>query len=525
MKINVLEYLDEAAAAAPGKTAFSDGADGLTFAQLYGAARSIGTFLAKRGLSREPVVVFMPKSPQTVAALFGVVCGGCYYVPLDDETPRLRVEMIFEKLKPRAAICVRETRDMIKSLGGGCAVYDYERAAHTKPDGELLEWIRGGALDTDPVYTVFTSGSTGVPKGVVANHRSVIDYTEALSGALGFDGETVFGNQAPLYVDACLKELYPTLKYRAVTYLIPKKLFMFPIKLTEYLNEHKINTICWVPGALTMISGLGALEKKPPLHLRTVAFGGEVFPMRQLNMWRACLPETRFFNLYGPTEATGMSCCFEVTRDFAHDEALPVGKPFRNTAVLLLDGDRPVTAPGETGEICIRGASLTMGYWGDPERTGAAFTQNPLTSAYPELIYRTGDIGRYNERGELMFVSRRDGQIKHMGHRIEPGEIETAAMRLDGVTAACCVYDEAHRKIVLYYAAPEELKLSALASHLRACLPGYMIPHAMTRLDAMPRTPNGKLDRALLKSGLNNDHRTEDAVNGRTAGDTARVAT
>ena len=503
---NLMEYLDAAYERAPQKTAFTDGENGLTFGELYNAARSVGTFLSRQGYCREPVVVFMPKCPETVAAFLGAVCGGCYYVPIDRETPRVRAQMIFERMRPRAAICSDgETRAAIEGMGPdtGCQAYDYADISQTAHDAGLLSRIREDAIDTDPVYTVFTSGSTGVPKGVVANHRSVTDYIENLSEVLGFDGGTVFGNQAPLYADACLKELYPTLKYQAVTYLIPKKLFSFPLKLTEYLNRHQINTVCWVPGALTMISGYGALEKDPPRHLKTVAFGGEVFPVSQFNKWRAALPGTRFFNLYGPTEATGMSCWYEADRDFGPDEAIPIGRPFRNTGVLLLDGDRPA-APGGTGEICIRGTCLAMGYWGGHEH--AAFCQNPLTAgAYAERIYRTGDLGRYNERGELMFVARRDSQIKHMGHRVEPGEIEAAAMRLNGVSAACCVYDARKRRLALYYVSGEcegegetGVSATALAAHLRDCLPGYMVPHAMTRLDVMPRTPNGKVDRAAV---------------------------
>ena len=222
MQRNVLEYLEATAPRLPEKVAFHNGTEGLTFGQVSRAARGIGTFLAQKGLEREPVVVFMEKHPKSVAAFFGVVYSGCFYVPIDEEMPLYRVELIFRTLKPRAVLCGEKTRKAAEDLGYTGGLYGYEEAAACQPDQALLDRIRAEQLDTDPLYIVFTSGSTGVPKGVVACHRSVIDYIEQLSATLGFNEDTVFGNQTPLYFDACLKELYPTIKFGATTYLIPK---------------------------------------------------------------------------------------------------------------------------------------------------------------------------------------------------------------------------------------------------------------------------------------------------------------
>ena len=496
MRRNVLEYLEATAPRLPDKVAFSDGVDSLTFGQLSQAAQGIGTFLARRGCKREPVAVFMERSPRTIAAFFGTVYSGCYYVPIDEEMPLFRVELIFQTLRPRVILCDGKTREAAEKLAAGAEVIDYGEAACTPPAASLLVAIRSQQLDTDPLYVVFTSGSTGTPKGVVACHRSVIDYIEQLSAALGFSEDTVFGNQTPLYFDACLKELYPTLKFGATAYLIPRSLFLAPIRLVDYLNEHKINTVCWVASALTMISGFKVLDKKIPQYLRTVAFGSEVFPIRQLKRWRAALPEASFTNLYGPTECTGMSCFYHVDREFEDDEAIPIGRPFPNTGILLLTQDDREAAPGEVGEICIRGTCLTMGYYRMPEKTAESFVQNPLNDAYPELIYRTGDLGRYNERGELVFVSRKDYQIKHMGHRIELQEIEAAAARHPQAAAVCAVYHREKDRIVLYHTG--EAGSGELAAFLREKLPRYMIPNRMEWLEQMPLTPNGKIDRKLL---------------------------
>ncbi|MBP8989317.1 MAG: amino acid adenylation domain-containing protein [Clostridia bacterium] len=500
MQYHVLEYLEQTVNRVPDKTAYSDGKDALTFREVYDESRAIGTYLSQEGLYHEPVVVFMSKHPKTIAAFLGVIYSGCYYVPIDDEMPLFRIELIFENLNPKAVICDEASVSSLLKLGYAGQVYRYDAINRTPEDSALLDQIRDRQIDTDPIYVVFTSGSTGVPKGVVACHRSVLDYIEALSSVLGLDEQTVFGMQVPLYFDACLKEIFPTLKFGATTYLIPKNLFMFPVRLVSYLNTYEINTLCWVVSALTMISAFGTFDKVVPKYLRTVAFGSEVMPIRQLNRWRKALPEARFINLYGPTEATGMSCYYEVGRDFEEGDIIPIGKPFRNTDLFLLDENNRVPKRGETGEICIRGTALTMGYYRSFDKTAEVFVQNPLNDAYPELIYRTGDIGCYNERGELLFISRKDHQIKHMGHRIELGEIEANVNRIDGVNMACCVYDQDSKRIFLYYVG--DLTPGELMSALRDRLPRYMLPNAIEQLELMPLTTNAKIDRVALREKI-----------------------
>jgi amino acid adenylation domain-containing protein len=415
--------------------------------------------------------------------------------------PRFRIDLIFDNLKPRAMICDESTLEMAKTFQFDGEIMLYDEVSQSAIDDEALAAVRDRQLDTDPIYIVFTSGSTGIPKGVVACHRSVIDYIENLSDVLGFNEDTRFANQTPLYFDACLKELYPTLKFGATTYIVPKSLFMFPIKLVEFLNEYKINTVCWVVSALTMISSLKTFDKVVPQYLHTIAFGSEVFPIKQFHLWKETLPNARFVNLYGPTECTGMCCYYNVNRDFALDEVMPVGRPFHNTEILLLNEKNERAKTGEVGEICVRGTSLTLGYYHNFEKTNEAFVQNPLNNRYPELIYRTGDLGKYNEFGELVFVSRKDYQIKHMGHRIELGEIEVNVNMLDGISTSCCVYNKEKGKIVLFYVG--DLEVKDLVTILKDKLPRYMIPNRVERLEVMPLTANGKLDRVALGKRVN----------------------
>ncbi len=495
MLTNILQYLENTAPRLPEKTAFSDGKNDLCFGELLRHSQAIGSKLLAYGYGGKPVAVLMEKHPNVPAVFFGVIYAGGFYIPLDISMPEHRIESILATVGADCIVVDEKGKKVAEKLDWQGKVLCFDDL-----DGEIdtqaLQKVREKQLDIDPIYIVFTSGSTGVPKGVVACHRSVIDYTEALCEALGFDETCIFGNQTPLFFDAPLKELMPTIKFGATTYFIPKMNFSFPMLLCDYLNKYHINTICWVVSALTMISNYGVLEKNPPRELRTVAFGSEVFPPRQYKLWREALPNATFFNLYGPTEATGMSCYWKACRELEDGEPIPVGKPFRNTGVLLLDENQKPVREGETGEIYLRGTCVTLGYYND-ERTEKAFLQNPLQSAYRETVYRTGDLASYNKYGELVFHTRADAQIKHQGHRIELGEIESASDKCEKIGQCCCVYDDERKQIVLFYTG--DVSEDDLRGTLTAELPRYMMPAKFRKLDILPHTPNGKIDRKGLK--------------------------
>lgn len=497
MQNHVLDYLNEIVTKKPDKIAFANDVEGMTFQEVYDQSRSVGTYLHTKDVYHKPVVVFMNKHPKEVTAFFGVITAGNFYVPIDEEMPAGRIQLILDNVQAPVIICDEKTKEIADTFEFQGEIVLYNDICNTPVDAQGLQKIHDDAIDTDPIYIVFTSGSTGIPKGVAACHRSVLDYIEQLSETLEFNEDTVFGNQTPLYFDACLKELYPTLKFGATTYLIPKSYFKMPVKLVEFLNDHKINTVCWVVSALTMISAFGTFKTVKPEYLHTIAFGSEVFPIKQFRAWKEVLPEAKFTNLYGPTEGTGMCCFYKVNREFELGEVIPIGRPFKNTEIILLNEKNERAAEGEVGEICIRGTSVTLGYYNNPEKTSEVYVQNPLNTAYPEIIYRTGDLGKLNEYGELVFVSRKDYQIKHMGHRIELGEIEVNVNMLPDVKLAGCIYDDVKGKIVLYYVGTiTDKELTIL---LKEKLPRYMLPNRIIQLDEMPLTANGKIDRVTLK--------------------------
>ena len=361
-----------------------------------------------------------------------------------------------------------------------------------------MDAVAAQVVDTDVCYVLFTSGSTGVPKGVVVPHRGVIAYTEWVHDTFAFSSDTLIGNQTPLYFSMSVQDIYQTLRSGCTTYFIPHELFMFPIALLDYLNQHHISSIYWVPSALCLVADMKALRRRELPYLQQILFAGEAMPARQLRMWRKAVPQAKYHNLFGPTEVTDICTYFTLDRDIPEGESVPIGWPCQNAGILVLDDGNQEVGTGEQGELCVRGSFLAYGYYNNFGKTQEAFVQNPLNTSYPEIIYRTGDLVHYNEQGELMYDGRKDFQIKHMGYRIELGEIETAASSLPGVDRNACVYEDAHDSIHLFYAgtAGED----AVREGLSKLVPHYMIPNVVHHLPTMPLNLNGKIDRTSLKA-------------------------
>lgn len=505
MKANVTYWLDETAKRFPDKTAYADEKKEITFCELRERARDIACELTQRGLFKKPVAIFLEKGVDVLVSFMGAAYSCNFYSPIDVDMPGSRVNKILEVLEPSIVITTAALKDVF-------AAYDYKgdfllleeifsSQERDRAKEEKLEEARRRGIDTDLLYVLFTSGSTGVPKGVTINHRAVIDYIDWVTETFAITEKDSFGNQAPFYFDNSILDIYSTLKTGATTHIIPKNLFAQPVPLLEYLKEKKINTIFWVPSALIVVAKLKAFRNVDLSDtLKRVLFCGEVMPNRQLNVWRKFLPDVQYANLYGPTEITDACTYYIVDREFADEEPLPIGFPMPNTDILVLnEKDEQVTGE-EPGELCVRGTSLSMGYYKNPEKTKEAFVQNPLNQAVPELIYRTGDIVRYNERGEIIYLSRKDFQIKHMGHRIELGEVEAAMEQVEEIQRACCIFDEAGKKIIGFYQG--DIDRRSLKKQMGTRLPAFMLPNRFCQVQEIPLTKNGKIDRKELMKGL-----------------------
>ena len=497
---NAYDYLIKSADAHPDKTAFSDSKGSVTFSELRDRSLAIGTALADMGCERgAPVAVLCERSVDAVCAFMGALAAGCFYVPLDRKMPEARLSGILNRLMPAAVLCT-DPADMAKAGKAPAALIPDLYGGDT--DNAMLIKRRERVIDADPVYMIFTSGSTGEPKGILIPHRALVDFIEWMAPACGVDGTDVMGNQAPFYFDLSVKDIWLTVKCAATTHIIPQKCFMFPRLLIEELNCHGVTALIWATSAFSLIASSGILEKAAPVCVRKVILGGEALRARDLNIWRRALPDTRFINLYGPTEVTVDCTYYVIDREFSDTEPIPIGRPCANMDVLLLDKDLKPVKDGETGEICVRGTGLALGYFKDPERTALSFIQNPVCDAWPDTVYRTGDLAYMGKDGLLYFANRADGQIKHSGYRIELGEIETALSAVPNVRAAVCLFDKELDRIICAYegeAEPEDIIRA-----LRLKVPRYMLPNIFKKYAVLPRNRNGKIDRPKLRGEYEN---------------------
>ncbi len=495
---NILEFLEATAKMHPTKIAFTDERTEITYGKAVTRAMAIGSALSGLNEKNAPVAVLMDNCADSLVAFFGVVYSGNFYVVIDAKMPTDRVNIIFETLSPAAVLTDEKHAEKARELKFSGEIFLYEDLIARDTDFHALKAIRARQIDTDPLYALFTSGSTGIPKGTVICHRSVIAYAEWIIEAFKIDEGTVFGSQTPFYFSMSVLDIFSTIKAGATLHIMPRKFFSFPVKLLQYMNEKHVNTIYWVPSALSIIANLKALDYVPLPELKKVLFAGEVMPTKQLNYWISKMPEALFANLYGPTEITDICTYYVVDRKFSDDEPLPIGRACSNCDVLVIRDDGTEASPGEEGELCVRGSFLALGYYNNPEKTAQVFVQNPLNPRYPELIYKTGDLVKMNERGELLYITRKDFQIKRMGYRIELGEIETCVGSMDCIKACACIFDEEKDKIILIYQG--EIEDKAVAAVIKAKLPEYMHPNRLIQIKTIPYNANGKIDRKHLKN-------------------------
>ncbi|EIQ8760588.1 AMP-binding protein [Campylobacter coli] len=438
-----------------------------------------------------PVLIILPKGIDCLISFFGVALSGNFYTLLDEKSPKERVEKVIEVLKPKLFIT---SKDLNFNLDlPTLYTQDFESF---NIDESLIKNAKEKHIDANLLYVLFTSGSTGIPKGVSIAHKSVIDYAFHFCEAFEVDENEIIANQAPLYVDASLPDILATIKPSATLHLIPNHLFAFPNKILDYLEQEKITMIFWKPTVLIyFIKDQDNLKNYPLKNLNKILIGGEIMPIKQLNIWRKHLPNALFANCYGPTEITDVCCYYILDREFSENEILPIGKAYKNTELLVFDENMNFISPkqiGVKGELFVRGTSLSLGYYNDKEKTKQAFIQNPLHDNYLDLLYKTGDIVSYNEFGELLCYGRNDNRIKFMGHRIELGEIESVINSHSKIILCACIFKE---KIICFYESDEELDFKAF---LKDKLPSYMIPKHFIKIEKFKLNQNSKIDRKAL---------------------------
>lgn len=502
---SIYEYFQNVLRENGAKIAVDDCVTAITFEELNQMAFVIGTALAdkKEGTMNCPILVYMPKSYQAIVTFLGINYSGNFYVPIDMKQPDLRIQKIKQVTDADCVITLRNYADKLMSLGfDKNEIIVFEDALEgIEANYELIASVQEKVIDTDPLYVKFTSGSSGEPKGVVLNQRAVIDYIINFKQTIGMHSGQVSGCISPLHFDNSVHDVYGMFCCGSTMILMPDKCLMFPKELVDIVNEKKINVFWWATTAIVLLATSHVLEKHPIDHpIETVTNAGEVLQVKYYNQILPYFKGTKFYNIYGPTETAVTSSFYCIEREFKDYEAFPIGKPFPNTDIFLLDENNKKICDKEVvGEICIRGSSLAGGYYNNDEKTSLAFVQNPLNTHYPELIYRTGDLGKYNNLEELIFLGRKDSQIKHKGTRIELGEIETAVSNVDKVKENCVLYNHEKEKIVLIYSAEEELQRKVLLSEMLKHIPKNMLPDEIFYCDELPKNANGKIDRVKIK--------------------------
>lgn len=513
---NILEQLEKNEALNPTALLCGDENEDITYHEMLLSARKAGAFLSEHTPTRKPVALYVEKSVPVLVGFFSIVYAGCFYSVLDPSQPPSRTAMILEKLAPKVVISTQENKEKIEEIISNLCddnkpelliledipgIKDRhctDNCQLSNEEEQKLQEIRTASIDVDPLYVNFTSGSTGVPKGVLVSHRSVLSFINDFVNIFGINKDDILGNQAPFDFDVSVKDIYSAIFTGCKVQLIPRGYFSNPTKLMDYLVEKEITNLTWAVSALCFVSIMNGLEYKVPTTIKRIMFSGEVMPIKHLNHIKKFLPDAMYVNLYGPTEITCNCTYYIIDKDFEEGERIPIGNSFPTDRVFLLGEDGKEILPTEdnTGEILVSGAGLAIGYYNDPEKTNSAFIQNPLNNLYYERCYLTGDLGKYNSDGELVYLSRKDFQIKRMGHRIELGEIENTVMKLDEITRACALYEQDTQKLFLFYTGTIEKKL--VAKLLREMLPIYMIPTKTFMLEEMPLTKNGKIDRKAL---------------------------
>ena len=521
--------LTESAARYPDKQAVRFEGQGLTYQELDHLSNQLAQALHTAGVQRgDRVAIFVNKSLASLIAIFGILKAGGIYVPLDPNAPAKRLAYITRNCHIRVVITSTHKLSTLAEFFTNGTPLDHivltDEGAEL-PDafpasvhwtawkqvlaGENTPLEQNPAIETDLAYILYTSGSTGDPKGVMIAHRTIFTFINWCLDTCHITHEDRVTSHAPLHFDLSTFDIFVTIKAGGTIVLIPEKTSVFPINLVKLLQNEQITVTYMVPSILSLMVNYGKLKQHDLSKIRLVLFAGEVFPIKYLRQLVEAIPQAAYYNLYGPTE-TNVCTYYKVqAEDLASErtEPVPIGKACENMEVFAVSDDgKRVTEPGVEGELWARGSCVAQGYWGDPEKTSKVFVRNHLQSHFDEIAYRTGDLVVLAEdRQNWIFVGRRDHMIKSRGYRIELGEVEAA------------LYGNSHIKEAAVIDIPDDLignRLKAfvvlheangfsvgdLKTYCSQKLPNYMVPESFEILDELPKTSTGKVNRPLLAS-------------------------
>jgi D-alanine--poly(phosphoribitol) ligase subunit 1 len=477
-----------------------------TFRQLDELSDNMAKCFLMSGLERGSVLCIAgEKRVQTIAAIIAAIKTGITYSVFDPDSPLSRLSKIFDKCAPQLILCDAPKYNELKEAGFKAARYSYfEQSTSCSID---LDKCISRVTATDTAYIMFTSGSTGIPKGAVMTHGNVLNLIGWSISTYSFDREDVLTNINPLFFDNSVFDLYSSLFSGACLALFDASTVREPSKLMRLLDEFKCTSWFSVPSMLIYLQTVRAINPESFAHIKRVIFGGEGYPKSKLKeLFDRFNHRIDFYNVYGPTECTCICSSYKVElSDFADLRGfLPLGELAPNFDGIIVDSQLKLVPCGEVGELILRGPNVGLGYYRDPERTKANFVQNPTNNAYPEIVYRTGDLVYLNPEDQKLWIAgRADNQIKHMGYRIELEEIENSLSCIDMVAQAAVIHCEIRGlSSIVAFVVPHDasLKEALLRENLEKLLPNYMIPTRFQFVSQLPKNANGKIDRKHLKS-------------------------
>ncbi|MCI0338141.1 MAG: amino acid adenylation domain-containing protein [Acidobacteria bacterium] len=498
--------------------------DKLTYGELEEASNRLAHLLKDAGCRKGDRVCFLiPKTPAAIITILGILKADCIYVPLDTSSPAPRLAKIIDACTPRYLIAGGPIAALLNELmsdesrfqgteigwmGEGKIESENFKARFSLDD---LKSYSSAGLDyqnttSDPAHILFTSGSTGVPKGVVITHSNVVHFIDWAVRYFGTKHSDRISSHPPLHFDLSTFDIYGTLSSGAQLHIVPTELNLLPHKIADFIRNSELTQWFSVPSVLNFMAKADVVKFNDFPALERLLWCGEVFPTPPLIYWMKRLPHVKFTNLYGPTEATIASSYYSVPQCPDDDRAqIPIGTACEGEELLVLDDELKPVAPGEVGDLYLGGVGLSPGYWREPEKTNAVFIQSPESPDPNDRIYKTGDLAKIGEDGLVYYLGRADSQIKSRGYRIELGEIETAlnalnlaeecaivAINTDGFegVAICCAY------VPLKDA---DVTPARLRADLNKVLPGYMLPARWMQFDLLPKNANGKIDRRVLR--------------------------
>lgn len=501
--ISVIDKFESIVDTYPAKKAVADSKYCYTFWELKREALRVSKMIGGLlGETNQGVGVFVDRTIDSVALMLGILYSGNFYIPMDPAAPENKTRSILADSGVRLLVGKKEQLVYQKADLNDISGLVYENGK-TDTD-EYSEGYTGKYVDGNmPLYMVYTSGSTGTPKGVLKSHSAMISFIEAYQDTFRFDENEVIGNQSPLYFDASAKDVYLMLCLGATLEILPTELFAMPTALVEYMNDRRVTFISWVPTALSIVVQLNTFLEILPQTLKRVFFVGEVMPIKYIKKWQKYLPAIQYVNLYGASELAGI-CAYYELGDLADKDSIPLGKPLKNCNIFLLAEDGSVVEEKEKqGEICIASEALALGYYNDAVKTKGKFQITEINGIELRL-YKSGDIGKYDADGNLLYVGRRDFQVKHHGYRIELGEIENVVNCLSDIRESACLYDNRKSRIVLFCQLNDGFHRDEreMQNLLRGKLPDYMLPGKVVIMDVIPLNANGKVDYQKLKELL-----------------------